>query len=365
MRKHIYVAYTGGTIGMKPSSSGFVPAAGYLSETLLNMPEFHRKEMPAFTIHEYDHLIDSSDMAPADWQLIADDIASNYADYDGFIILHGTDTMAYTSSALSFMLEGLTKPVIVTGSQIPLAELRSDGQTNLLNALYIAANYPIPEVTLFFNNKLYRGNRVRKVDADGFDAFDSPNFPALLEAGINIEVNHDVVSVFDSVIVGEENTEKNAENDKQPDGNNGSLTPSSNLKISPVTPQPIGLVSLYPGISADVVKNIIQQPVNALILLSYGVGNAPQNKALLSQLVQAQENGVIVVNCTQCFRGTVNMTGYANGHLLQNTGLISGGDMTPEATLAKLHYLLSKPELSTQERKQLMTRNLRGELTRR
>ncbi|MGJ8674618.1 MAG: asparaginase domain-containing protein [Pseudoalteromonas sp.] len=373
MRKHIYVAYTGGTIGMKPSSSGFVPAAGYLSETLLNMPEFHRKEMPAFTIHEYDHLIDSSDMSPADWQLIADDIANNYADYDGFIILHGTDTMAYTSSALSFMLEGLTKPVIVTGSQIPLAELRSDGQTNLLNALYIAANYPIPEVTLFFNNKLYRGNRVRKVDADGFDAFDSPNFPALLEAGINIEVNRDVVSVFDSaidsaidsVISSEENGKKDRENGKQADGNNSSSSSSSNLKISPVTPQPIGLVSLYPGISADVVKNIIQQPVNALILLSYGVGNAPQNKALLAQLVQAQENGVIVVNCTQCFRGTVNMTGYANGHLLQNTGLISGGDMTPEATLAKLHYLLSKPELSTQERKQLMTRNLRGELTRR
>jgi L-asparaginase len=200
MRKHIYVAYTGGTIGMKPSKNGFVPAAGYLSKTLLNMPEFHRSEMPAFTIHEYDHLIDSSDMSPSDWQFIADDIAQHYADYDGFIILHGTDTMAYTSSALSFMLEDLSKPVIVTGSQIPLAELRSDGQTNLLNALYIAANYPIPEVTLFFNNKLYRGNRVRKVDADGFDAFDSPNFPALLEAGINIEVNHDVVSVFDSGI---------------------------------------------------------------------------------------------------------------------------------------------------------------------
>jgi L-asparaginase len=359
MRKHIYVAYTGGTIGMKPSKNGFVPAAGYLSKTLLNMPEFHRSEMPAFTIHEYDHLIDSSDMSPSDWQFIADDIAQHYADYDGFIILHGTDTMAYTSSALSFMLEDLRKPVIVTGSQIPLAELRSDGQTNLLNALYIAANYPIPEVTLFFNNKLYRGNRVRKVDADGFDAFDSPNFPALLEAGINIDLNHDVVSVFDSGIEDAQNpessllSEQNASKSQLPDS----------LKISPITPQPIGLVSLYPGISADVVKNIIQQPVNALILLSYGVGNAPQNKALLAQLVQAQENGVIVVNCTQCFRGTVNMTGYANGHLLQDTGLISGGDMTPEATLAKLHYLLSKPELSTQQRKGLMTRNLRGELT--
>jgi L-asparaginase len=359
MRKHIYVAYTGGTIGMKPSKAGFVPAAGYLSETLLKMPEFHRSEMPAFTIHEYEHLIDSSDMSPADWQLIADDIAGNYEQYDGFIILHGTDTMAYTSSALSFMLEDLDKPVIVTGSQIPLAELRSDGQTNLLNALFIAANYPIPEVTLFFNNKLFRGNRARKVDADGFDAFDSPNFPALIEAGINIQVNHDVVSVFNT----------NLHDDKREPLSNAqsaSLTeamPSTSLRISPVTPQPIGLVSLYPGISADVVKNIIQQPVNALILLSYGVGNAPQNKELLSQLVKAQENGVIVVNCTQCFRGTVNMSGYANGHLLQDTGLISGGDMTPEATLAKLHYLLSKPELSIQDRKRLMKQNLRGELS--
>ncbi|MBF7072614.1 asparaginase [Glaciecola sp. MH2013] len=338
MRKHIYVAYTGGTIGMKPSENGFVPAAGYLSETLAKMPEFHRSEMPAFTIHEYDVLLDSSDMSPSDWQLIADDIDKHYDDYDGFIILHGTDTMAYTASALSFMLENLAKPVIVTGSQIPLAELRSDGQTNLLNSLYIAANFPIPEVSLFFNNKLIRGNRSRKVDADGFDAFDSPNFPSLIKAGINIEVNHDVV-------------------------NTTSLEGKKRLQVSAVSSQPIGLVSLYPGISADVVKNIIQQPVNALILLSYGVGNAPQNSALLLELKRAQEQGIIVVNCTQCFRGKVNMAGYANGHLLQDIGLVSGQDMTPEAALAKLHYLLSKPELSTVERKQLMTVSLRGELS--
>ncbi|HBY38987.1 MAG TPA: L-asparaginase 1, partial [Alteromonas sp.] len=174
MRKHIYIAYTGGTIGMRPSSQGYVPAPGFLAETLANMPEFHREEMPLYTLHEYDELMDSSDMSPADWQHIADDIAQHYEQYDGFIILHGTDTMAYTASALSFMLENLGKPVIVTGSQIPFAELRSDGQENLLNALYIAANYPIAEVSLYFNNKLLRGNRSRKVDADGFDAFDSP-----------------------------------------------------------------------------------------------------------------------------------------------------------------------------------------------
>lgn len=334
MKKHIYIAYTGGTIGMKPSSQGYIPVAGFLSDTLAKMPEFHRAEMPAFTLHEYDNLIDSSDMNPADWQRIADDIAENYHKYDGFIILHGTDTMAYTASALSFMLENLAKPVIVTGSQIPLAELRSDGQVNLLNALYVAANYPIAEVSLFFNNKLLRGNRSRKVDADGFDAFDSPNFSPLLEAGINIRLR------------------------------SGTLTTPNNevLQVSKVSAQPIGLVSLYPGISADVIKNTLMQPVNALILLSYGVGNAPQHKALLDQLAYAAEREIVVLNCTQCMRGKVNMGGYATGHALQEAGVVSGSDMTPEAALAKLHYLLSQ-SLSFSDIKKALTTNLRGELS--
>lgn len=152
-KKSIYVAYTGGTIGMQRSEQGYIPVSGHLQRQLALMPEFHRPEMPDFTIHEYTPLMDSSDMTPEDWQHIAEDIKAHYDDYDGFVILHGTDTMAYTASALSFMLENLGKPVIVTGSQIPLAELRSDGQINLLNALYVAANYPINEVTLFFNNR--------------------------------------------------------------------------------------------------------------------------------------------------------------------------------------------------------------------
>lgn len=334
MRKRIYVAYTGGTIGMQPSSQGYVPAAGFLSETLANMPEFHRPEMPEFTLHEYDNLIDSSDMDPTDWQRIANDIADNYADYDGFIILHGTDTMAYTASALSFMLEDLSKPVIVTGSQIPLAELRSDGQVNLLNALYVAANYPIAEVSLFFNNRLLRGNRSSKVDADGFNAFDSPNFAPLLEAGINIRVKAGTLAA---------NT-------------------TDSVMVSPVSAQPIGMVSLYPGISADVIKNTLQQPVNALILLSYGVGNAPQNPALIAQLNYARERQIPVVNCTQCLRGRVNMGGYATGHGLREAGVISGSDMTPEAALAKLHYLLSK-SMSYEQLKTTLAANIRGELT--
>lgn len=336
IKKHIYIAYTGGTIGMKPSAKGFVPAAGYLSETLAKMPEFHRSEMPDFTIHEYDNLLDSSDMVPADWQSIAQDIANNYAKYDGFIILHGTDTMAYTSSALSFMLEGLQKPVIITGSQIPLAQLRSDGQANLLNALYIAANYPIGEVTLFFNNKLFRGNRARKVDADGFDAFGSPNFPHLLTAGINIEVNTRIPKL------------KNI---------------GSELVVSPIKSQPVGMLSLYPGISSTVLTNIVQQPVNALILLSYGVGNAPQNPRLLAQIERATQQGIIVVNCTQCIHGTVDMSGYANGKYVEETGVVSGKDITPEAALAKLHYLLSKKDFNLAQMRHDMGRALRGEMS--
>lgn len=336
MKKHIYVAYTGGTIGMRPSPQGYVPAAGFLSETINNMPEFHRSEMPNFTIHEYAPLIDSSDMSPSDWQQIADDILQNYDKYDGFIILHGTDTMAYTASALSFMLEDLGKPVIVTGSQIPLAQLRSDGQVNLLNALYIAANYPISEVTLFFNNQLFRGNRSRKVDADGFNAFDSPNLPPLLEAGIDIEVKIDKKQL--------------------------GIKSSKKLKVSNIKSQPIGIVTLYPGISAEVLKNTLQQPVKALILLSFGVGNAPQNAALLEQLTVASQQQIIVLNCTQCLRGKVNMSGYANGNILKEVGVVSGTDMTPEAALAKLHYLLSK-DISIADVKRLLVTDLRGELT--
>ena len=149
MKKKIYVAYTGGTIGMKSSENGYIPVKGHLTTSIKQMPDFYREEMPDFTIHEYLPLIDSSNMTPSDWQRIADDIAENYDDYDGFVVLHGTDTMAYTSSALSFMFENLAKPVIVTGSQIPFSQLRSDGQVNLLNSLFIAANYPINEVGLF------------------------------------------------------------------------------------------------------------------------------------------------------------------------------------------------------------------------
>jgi len=334
-RKHIYIAYTGGTIGMQKSDHGYVPIAGFMEKQLEGMPEFHRPEMPEYTIHEYAPLIDSSDMTPAHWQQIANDIRDNYDKYDGFVILHGTDTMAYTASALSFMLENLGKPVIVTGSQIPLAELRSDGQANLLNSLHIAANYPINEVTLFFNNQLMRGNRSTKSHADGFNAFTSPNLPPLLEAGINIRLNSGV------------------EINKKPKGA---------FRVSDITPQPVGVITMYPGISYEVIRNTLLQPVNAMILLTFGVGNAPQNPKLLEQLNDASTRGVIVMNLTQCLTGKVNMGGYATGCALADAGVISGFDMTPETALAKLHYLLSQG-LSYEEVKVQMQEVLRGEMT--
>ncbi len=334
-KKRIYVAYTGGTIGMQHSAQGFIPVPGFLTNTVKAMPEFYRDEMPEFVIHEYDPVIDSSDMTPGHWLTIAKDIQKNYQEYDGFVVLHGTDTMAYTASALSFMLEDLTKPVIITGSQIPLAQLRSDGQVNLLNSLYLAAYYPIAEVALYFNNQLFRGNRATKADADGFNAFSSPNFPPLLQAGIHIELNA---------------------------GKLMETEPKQSLQVAQITPQPISVVTLYPGISPDVIKNMAAPPVRALIIKSYGVGNAPQDPQILAALREATERGTIIVNCTQCFKGKVNMGGYATGHALALCGVSSGHDMTLEATLTKLHYLLSQP-LSADEIRTAIEKDLRGELT--
>jgi L-asparaginase len=334
MKKRIYVAYTGGTIGMKASTQGYIPVRGHLTNAINKIPDFNRSEMPNFTINEYSPLIDSANMAPSDWQRIADDIMRNYDDYDGFVVLHGTDTMAYTSSALSFMFENLSKPIIVTGSQIPLSQLRSDGQVNLLNALYVAANHPVCEVSLFFNNKLFRGNRSSKVYADGFDAFDSPNMPALLETAINIRL-----------IAG--NIEKKSH---------------EKIALKQITPQPIGVIHLYPGISSVLIENVIKQPVKALIIRSYGVGNAPQDPNLLSCLTKAHQQGVIIINSSQCLKGTVDMGGYATGSALNDCGVIGAKDMTLEATLTKLHYLLSQ-ELNVDLVRELMQVNLRGELT--
>jgi L-asparaginase len=243
--------------------------------------------------------------------------------------------MAYTASALSFMLENLTKPVIVTGSQIPLSQLRSDGQVNLLNAMYLAANYPIGEVSLFFNNQLFRGNRATKIHADGFAAFGSPNMAALATAGINIELVA------------------------------GQLLPSfnNNLEVTSITPQQIAVLHLYPGISVDLIESMLTKSLKALVLLSFGVGNAPQNPAMLSLFSDATKQGLVIINLTQCLQGSVNMGGYATGNALLDAGVVSGYDMTLEACVTKLHYLLSQ-NLKAETIRHLMQDNLKGELTR-
>ncbi len=337
-RKHIYIAYTGGTIGMAKTERGYQPQAGFLQQKLNSLQEFNRPEMPAFTLHEYQPLLDSSDMSPQHWTDIAADILANYEQYDGFVVLHGTDTMAYTASALSFMLQDLGKPVIVTGSQIPLAEMRSDGHENLLNALYIAAFHPVAEVGLFFNHTLLRGNRASKIHATGFGAFASPNCAPLLKAGINIEMIEPAIGTLHSRVP----------------------------EFQPLQNKAVAVLTLYPGMDMGLAQYIISQPLDGLIVQTFGAGNAPQQLTLLNALADAHERGVVVVNHTQCTHGGVNMGGYAGGHALRDCGLVSAGDMTLEATLTKLHALLSRAGERQQvirDARRLMEVSLCGELS--
>jgi L-asparaginase len=336
MRKKVYIAYTGGTIGMKRSGDGHIPATGYLEKMMLNIPELKSHILPDFQINEYDPLLDSANMTPHDWLKIANDIAAHYKEFDGFVVLHGTDTMAYTASALPFMLQGLRKPVVLTGAQIPLSKIRNDARENLITALLIAANYKIPEVCLCFGDKLLRGNRAVKVDADSFDAFESPNFPALGTVGIEININWDLV-----------------------------LPPPKtprHLTVNALDEARLAGLRLFPGISVDIIKNFLQPPIRGLILQTYGMGNAPENLKLISALKAANDRGVVIVNCTQCLKGTVNMEDYATGAALAKAGVISGFDMTLEAALAKLSFLLNQ-KLSVTKIKKMMQTNLRGELT--
>jgi len=333
--KRVYIAYTGGTIGMKHSSKGFVPEAGYFTEQVNKLPELAYPEMPSIFVNEYECLIDSSNITPEDWYKISEDIKAHYDDFDGFIVLHGTDTMAYTASALSFMLEDLSKPVIVTGSQIPWSQMRTDARENLITSLLLASQYDIPEVTLYFHNRLYRGNRTRKVDANGFHAFQSPNFPALVKVGSQINVNQEIIL----------------------------KDPSKPLKINKISPPKVVVLSLFPGFSADMLEAVLNSGIQGLVLMTYGMGNAPCNDAqFLKLLTNANESGIIIVNCTQCLKGSVDMSSYETGQELLKAGVISGFDMTPEATLTKLSYLLSS-DCSKETIKQKMQVSLRGELS--
>jgi L-asparaginase len=336
MRKRVYIAYTGGTIGMQKAEHGYRPVPWYLHKMMSALPELKRNTMPLYDIREYTPLLDSSNMTPDDWLKIADDIATHYDRYDGFVVLHGTDTMAYTSSALPFMLQGIQKPVIITGAQIPLCEVRNDARENLITAMLIAANFAIPEVCLCFGSKLLRGNRAVKVDSEGFDAFDSPNFPALGTVGIEIKISWDQV--------------------KSPS------TRSRSVAVRPMRESRVAVLRLFPGISADIVSNVLKSPLKGLVLETYGIGNGPQDTGLLNEFKAATDRGIVIVNCTQCLKGSVNMEDYATGSALAGAGVISGYDMTVEAALAKMAYLFSR-NLPTAAIKENMQNDLQGELS--
>jgi L-asparaginase len=336
MTKRVYVAHTGGTIGMKQTGDGYKPQRGYLQKLMRSIPELSHSSMPAFTVHDYDPLLDSSNMTPVEWVKIAHDIAQHYDDYDGFIVLHGTDTMAYTASALPFMLQGLAKPVIITGSQIPLCEVRNDARENLITSLLLASDYDIPEVCLYFGGKLLRGCRSTKVSADGFAAFDSPNFPPLGEVGIDIEVNWDLV--------------------RRP-------TRRARLEVQEFAAPVVSALRLFPGINSELVRNVLRPPLQGLVLETYGVGNGPdQNRTFIAALEEATGRGVVIVDCTQCLEGRVNLAEYAAGSALARAGVVSGYDMTAEAALAKLYYLFSH-KYSPDRVKKEFEKDLRGEVT--
>ncbi len=333
--KKLYIAYTGGTIGMKRTAAGYAPAPGYLASQMAAMPELADPSMPAYDLHEYEPLLDSSNMRPADWVRIGRDIVEHYDDYDGFVVLHGTDTMAYTASALPFFIHGLAKPVIITGSQIPLSEVRNDARNSLVTSMVIAGSTPVPEVCLYFGNKLLRGCRATKVHADGLEAFDSPNYPPLGLVGVDVDID--------------------ASHIRPPQ-------PGPVRLAGPVRDATVGAFRLFPGLSPQFLANVLQPPLQGLVLQAYGVGNGPdRDEGLLAVLSDASARGVVVVACTQCLRGAVNLGEYATGAALARAGVISGYDLTTEAALCKLYYLFSTG-CSSDEVRRLMGQDLRGEL---
>jgi L-asparaginase len=333
--KRVRLLNTGGTIGMCPGERGYRPDPGGLAVQLAAMPELSRPNMPHFELHELDPLLDSANMSPLDWVTIASAIADRYDDFDAFVVLHGTDTMAYTAAALSFMLGNLGKTVILTGSQIPLRETRNDARHNLVTSLLFAAGDPIPEVTVFFEQKLMRGNRARKLHASRLDAFDSPNYPLLGRSGVELEVFHHRLRP----------------------------APSQPFQLRHIANPRVAQIRLFPGISAEIVRNFVQPPLEGLVIETYGVGNAPaRDAALLEVLAAAADRGVVIVATTQCESGRVDLSDYATGAALARAGVVGGADMTPEAALTKLFFLLSLG-LPPEAVRQRVGEDLSGELT--
>lgn len=342
MNRHkILVIYTGGTIGMMmdPETKALKPFEFKNIQQQLPMLPLIEADI---TFQDMLPLIDSSDTNPDFWIRLAKMIGNEYNKYDGFVILHGTDTMAYTASALSFLLENLTKPVILTGSQLPLGVIRTDGRRNILNAIAIAAetrnNKPIiQEVCIYFQNNLYRGNRTYKDNASRFNAFSSPNYPKLAEVNTNIEYHKNNIHE-------ETSNEPLIVHDKMGDN--------------------VAIVKLYPGIRHEFLASVFNTPnLRAVVMETFGVGNAPTSSEFINLLKEAVSKGIVIVNVTQCKGGgSVEMGRYLTGKHLADVGIVSGHDMTTEAAVTKLMYLLGQYDSNTEVIKLLET-SLRGELT--
>jgi L-asparaginase len=336
----ILLIYTGGTIGMIENPETGALESFNFQHLKDNMPEL-KKLGHTVSTYQFDPPIDSSEMGPEGWQKIVKIIAGNYQSYDGFVVLHGTDTMAYTASALSFMLENLSKPVIFTGSQLPIGVLRTDGKENLITAIEIAAanenGMPVvPEVCIFFESALLRGNRTRKINADNFNAFRSYNYPPLAHAGVHIK--YDATQIYHPIL-------------RKP------------LKAHYLLDRNITILKLFPGMSPQVIESILNTAgLKGVVMETFGSGNAPREEWFLNMLRDAIERGLVIVNVTQCVAGSIEMHRYETGQKLLETGVISGYDSTTESAVVKLMFLFGHG-LSPAEVKEHMNCSLIGEIT--
>ncbi|MCO5260787.1 MAG: type I asparaginase [Crocinitomicaceae bacterium] len=336
----VLMIYTGGTIGMvNDFHTGELKAFDF-NHIYSHVPELKELNI-SLTSESFDQPIDSSEITIKDWELIGEIIVKNYDDYDGFVILHGSDTMAYTASALSFMLQGLKKPIILTGSQLPIGTIRTDGKENLFTAIEIAAKKGddgeplVQEVAVYFEYSLYRGNRSSKISANQFEAFKSPNFTRLAVAGINID--YKIEHLF--------------------------RTKKEKLEFFPSFSNEIALLKLYSGINFSFYKHLFDSKnIKAIVLETFGSGNAPSDQVLHQLLTDYIHQGGIVLNVTQCQSGSVVQGKYETSSFFKKIGVIPGADITTEAALTKLMYLLGK-NYTTEEIKQLLQKSLVGEMT--